>query len=526
MKKLFLVLLVLSVLLAVSCDDNKNSSAVTNTVISKISEIESYSYIGTGVEESSSRSLKDRRGKKILGIRKADGRAEPVRFRDRDGNEIPSSPSVTAELVTDGFTFYKLSYSSADYYDSDFKSADGNMYVISKNGDIYYLEGISFMYGEIGNYDYYDGLFVGSFRFDDGSEYMCKVYLNGSELKIEKKINIDDFPDFKNVFIDSNKNIFACEKTMNDRYFMSSNLTIKHILSNKGKIYSTIIAPHEVSLSSVMLTYSRVVYMSNSARVYNDNTFEYNDVSSLREYLSSCYLINNRIFKFDKDKYDIEEQSDGTVHFTIKEGTADYYKLGSEFTGTAYYKDLDIADTPDFIPPELAYAPWSRANNGPYHNWYYSRFLGIIDDSYVYITEDNNHDKYFACIVKVKYSENNPLEYTVNFCPSTTEMNSTTETWGDEISLDWLYSDGKIYYFRENTLRVVDIEKETNTVFSNSDIVRYHSIEKVNNNKVGFQGTNSYGKKVYYEIDPTDNTIELIGTTPTYSSVSFNPINK
>ncbi len=494
MKKLLIVLIcALSIMLS-ACDDKSASDAVnttveeettaTNYVIDEISGIEGYSYIGAGAvteTESNTRSVHSHYEKKILGIRKSDGKAEPVKFKNTDGKDILVSPAVTAELVTDGFAFYKLSYSSTDYHDADFKSADGDMYCFSlDNGYIYKLDGVKSMYTDLGNYDYYDGLFVGSFIFEDGTEYLCKVYVEGSEIKIDKKINVIDIPDFKKVFLDRNKNIFAWEYPyphftieQKENTNLSYTYILKYILSNKGKIYAR-------GNDWIMLGFNRVVYGTGTAQYRDDGN-------------------NNNII------------TDYSYVHTLK-----------EILSSSKYSDLDLAYTTDFCPTELDYYSWTCCMHGPYHNWYYSELLGVIDGRYVYLTRATN---YYGLIF-VKFLDDNHMEYRLEFCLNKSPGGGADSVWGDEITHQWIYSDGKIYYFRGDSLHVVDIKNETNTVFSNDDIVKYHSLEKVNNNKVGFLGTNSYAEKVYYEINTADDSITLIGVTPTYSSVSFKPINQ
>lgn len=142
MKKLLIVLFFTSLLFLTACDDKSAVETATTQkeeeetvvtidyVIDEISDIEDYSYIGAGAvteTESNTRSVHSHYGKKILGIRKSDGKAEPVKFKNKEGNKIPSSPSVTAELVTEKFSFYKLSYDSSDYYETDFENAPGDL---------------------------------------------------------------------------------------------------------------------------------------------------------------------------------------------------------------------------------------------------------------------------------------------------------------------------------------------------------------------------------------------------------------
>lgn len=526
MKKLLIVLIcALSIMLS-ACDDKSASDAVnttveeettaTNYVIDEISGIEGYSYIGAGAvteTESNTRSVHSHYGKKILGIRKSDGKAEPVKFKNKEGNEIPSSPSVTAELVTEKFNFYKLSYDSSDYYETDFVSAPGDLYCIeSSNGAIYKLDGITGLYAERGNYDYYDGLFVGSFIFEDGTEYLCKVYMDDTEIKIDKKIDTKDFPEFKQVFMDRNKNIFAC--AVNEYYTNkeSANLSyiymLKFILSNSNKLYKM--------NDWVILGFNRVVYSYRTAEhLLGGETPEYSNVKSYKEYLYRYIYVDGKYTILDNnypEYYDTEELNDGTIKFTVKEGSPEYIssQYGTTFIGTPYYKNLDLAYTTDFYPPELINEGcW---HGDPYHNWYYSELLDVIDDKYIYITKADN---YYGIIVAT-YSDSEHMKYELDF----TLSNRTP------LPLSWVYGEGKVYYFKDGALMVLDIATKTSSKFENQDIIKYHSIEKVNNDKVGFQGTNSDAEKVYYEIDPKDDSITLIGVTPTYSSVSFKPINQ
>lgn len=534
MKKLLIVLICALLIMLTACDDKSATDAInttveeettaTNYVIDEISGIEGYSYIGAGAvteTESNTRSVHSHYEKKILGIRKSDGKAEPVKFKNKKGNEIPSSPSVTAELVTEKFNFYKLSYDSSDYYETDFVSAPGDLYCIeSSNGAIYKLDGITGLYAERGNYDYYDGLFVGSFIFEDGTEYLCKVYMEGSEIKIDKKIDTKDFPEFKQVFMDRNKNIFAYEINNGYLYNDSTRDSLRYVRSLKY-IYGTNGKYYKINVD-VILGYNRVVYYNACVRHTADGN-DYSRIMSLKKYLHYYVLDidgNYKVFgPYLMDYYNIEDLSDGRVKYTIKEPDTTYEKwYGSSFIGTPCYDDIDLAYTEDFLPPELA-----RSEYGPYLCWHHSDLIDVIGNKYIYLT--SSHTDYygdFYRLIAVTYSDDECMKYDVNNM-MTDDVNELTVV----IPLQWAYGNKKFYFFENDELKVVDVVKETKTTISNREIVKYHSIGTVNNNKIAFQGTNSSGDKLYYEIDPSDDSITLLETTtPTYSSVSFKPINQ
>ena len=498
-------------------------------VIKEISEIDSYSYIGVGTDnESTTRAVTANLGKRILGIRKSDGKAEAVRFKDRKGRLMESSPCVTAELTTESFSFYKLSYETSDYYGTDFISAPGDMYCFcSDNGYIYRLEGITGMYAERCNYDCYDGTFIGSFIFEDKSERFCKVYIKDGEIQIDKKIDVKDFPEFKMVFMDRNKNVFAyITHGMQRGDVMSYCYPLKYILTNNDKICAID--------EWVILGYNRVVYGNRGARYSAIGVFDASNVRPLKEILNRYVLVDNKLITLsleDLNYYDIENLDDGTLRYTsngsdVKSTVAGttqtaYEYYGTTFTGKPYY-NIDLAYTTGFIPPELCYESWSNCNEGAYRNWFYSELVDTIGNKYIYMTASYDYNRKYTYnhygLTVVEFSDTNPLEYTVNFCSGGNQRY--------EITNDWAYGDGKIYFFKDNVLRVVDIEADTNTLFTNSDIVKYHSIERVNNNKVAFLGTNSDASKVYYEINTSDDSITLLGSSPTFSSVSFRPINR
>ena len=292
MKKTFALLLFFTIILFASCNGDSAATLSTETpaepsateplVIKEISDIDAYSYIGVGTDnqsdnEDGTKGVHQNMGKRILGIRKSDGKAEAVRFKDKNGNLMPKSPCVTAELTTESFSFYKLSYETTDYYEADFSSAPGDMYCFcSDNGCIYKLEGITSLYSDLGNYDCYDGTFVGSFVFSDASERLCKVYIKDGNIKIDKKIDIKDFPEFKNVFMDRNKNVFAWE-SIDSHFFLSNQYRVKYILSNTDRIYKII--------SDVVLGYNRVVYGSGTVQYYDDRT-DTSYVKTLKESLT------------------------------------------------------------------------------------------------------------------------------------------------------------------------------------------------------------------------------------------------
>lgn len=201
--------------------------------------------------------------------------------------------------------------------------------------------------------------------------------------------------------------------------------------------------------------------------------------------------------------------------------TSEYYQkeYGSTFIGTPCYDDIDLAYTEDFLPPELAMSEY-----GPYLCWYHSDLLDVIGNKYIYLTSGNsNYYGDFYRLVVVDYSDQTHSAYDINNIMTTEHKNEFVVF----VPLQYAYRNGKLYFFENDQLKVFDVIKETKTVFYNKEIVKYHSIDTVNSNKIAFQGTNSSGNKLYYEIDPSNDSITLLETTtPKYSSVSFKPINQ
>ena len=215
----------------------------------------------------------------------------------------------------------------------------------------------------------------------------------------------------------------------------------------------------------------------------------------------------------------IEDLSDGTVKYTIKTSDTTYEKwYGSTFIGTPCYDDIDLAYTENFLPPELAMSEY-----GPFLCWYHSDLLDVIGNKHIYLTSGNNsyYGDFYRLII-VTCSDQESTKYNVN-----NVMPGGIGEFEVVVPVQWAYSNKKLYFFENDELEVVDVIKETKTTIPNREIVKYHSIGTVNNNKIAFQGTNSSGNKLYYEIDPYNDSITLLETTtPTYSSVSFKPISQ
>ncbi len=527
MKK-FLILCMVAMIFLSSCSwfEPKEDSAQQkdeNKNIKAIDSLSSYSSIGAGLVNEDSRAFGN--GKmKMLGIKKHSGEASVIHFVNENGNVISEDHYFTASLTSDTFSFYKIMFKDIGYIDfayegNNFEAAAGELYCLNnENGSIYKLEGVQSMNAGFGEYDCYNNVFVGSFKFQTGETLLCKVYVDNGELKIEKKLNLDDFPEFKHIFMDAKENIFAYDDTYLDNIYHWG-FPVKYILSNNDKVYS-------VPNFLCMLGFNRVVYNATGQYQYGHGERpDENNVQTMKALLEKHYLIETgtkagEYSVLNSNFFDVEPLEDGKIKVTAKSEGYD-----AQFNGVwnPVFKDIDLAVTADFIPPELAIEHWNSCMHGPYMNWGYSKLLGNDGETYYYITRchTQNGIEYTNYVNKITFTNKDHSTYTMEDVGDS----NRDSTWGDYITDDFAYGNGKIFYLRSNVLRVVDLKNETNTVFANPIIVRYHSIERADNNEVMFVGTNTSAEKMYYKINTDTMEISLIGTNPTFSSVSFHPIS-